>query len=155
MNLNDLVLNIVLSITASFIFWLLTFKISFTKIIFSKSLAQTQDSRIYPGKVCGYRVRFANIGYRDLFELTMLVKLVIADGTRDHILIPDISSSGKQHFITFLPGKITYKKSNKSNKSNMRTVTFYPSEDMQQELSKETLINELVNAPNYPVGYFL
>lgn len=133
MSWNSIVLNIVLSIIASFCFWLLTFKISFTKVIFANSLAKPDNTLTDVKKVYGYRVRFANVGYRDLMEITMVVKMVIAEGVRDHIFFLDISNSGKQNFITFLPGMITNKI---KRRSNMRTLTIYPSETMQHELSK-------------------
>ena len=44
MNWSDVVLNILLSITASFYFWFLTFKISFTKVIFANSLAKADNT---------------------------------------------------------------------------------------------------------------
>lgn len=133
MSLNDIIFNILLSITASFFFWIFTFKVSFAKIVFSKYLAKPDDTLSDNRKLYGYRFRFINIGYRDLIELTVTIKIVIAGDTRSHVLVPDISNFQRHNFITFLPGMITYKF---NRRSNMRTMTFYPSESMQNELSK-------------------
>lgn len=134
MSLNEIILSIGLSITASFIFWLFSFKVSFTKIIFANSLAKPDDTLTDDRKLQGYRFRFANVGFRDLIELNVAVKMVIRDGNRNHVVMPDISNSGQQSFTTFLPGIITYKL---KKGSNMRTMTFYPSETMRKELSKD------------------
>lgn len=133
MNWGNIILNIVLSITASFVFWVLTFKISFAKVIFANSLAKASNTLTKDRKLYGYRLRFANVGYRDLIEMTIVVKMTISDGARKHVFFLDVSNSGSQCFITFLPGIITKMK---KKKSNIRTLTIYPSEAMQQELSK-------------------
>lgn len=142
MNWNNIILNIVLSITASFFFWLLTFKISFTNVIFANNLVKSDNILADDRKLYGYRVRFANVGYRDLMEITMVVKMTIAGGARDHIIFLDISKSGKQNFITFLPGMITNKL---KGRSNIRTFTIFPSESMQYELSKSKYPEKIRN----------
>lgn len=134
MSLDEIILSIGLSIAASFVFWLFSFKVSFTKIIFANSLAKPDDTLTDDRKLQGYRFRFANVGFRDLIELDVTVKMVIEIGTRNCILRPDISNSGEHSFVTFLPGIITYKL---KKGSNMRTMTFYPSESMRKELSKD------------------
>lgn len=140
MNWSNVVLNILLSITASFCFWLLSFKISFTKVIFANRLAKPDNTLTDVRKLYGYRVRFANVGYRDLMEMTMVVKMSISEGVRDHIFFLDISDYGEQSFITFLPGMITKKI---KGRSNVRTFTIYPSESMQHELSKSKYPKEI------------
>lgn len=130
----NIIPSIVVSLLASWIFWSCSFKLSLTKVIFSKYLAKPDDTLTDNRKSYGYRFRFANIGRRDLIELTVTIKFIIPDGTRDHILVPEISNSGKQAFMTFLPGRRTHKK---YGRSNVRTMTFYPSESMIHELSKK------------------
>ncbi len=133
MNWSSVILNIFLSFVASFFFWILTFKISFTKIIFSEKLVKSKNSLTDNRKSYGYRVRFANIGLRDLMEITMIAKLVIKTDIRDLVYFLDISNFGEQYFIPFLPGVLT----NKIEKqSSLRTLTLYPSETMQHELCK-------------------
>lgn len=133
MSKGDIILNILLSITASLVFWFLTFKLSLTKVIFSTRLAKP-DNTLTDLKRRGLRVRLANIGLRDLIEGTLVVKMVIQTDTRGYIFFADISNSGQQDFTTVLPGFI----SNKLKKvSNIRTVTFYPSDKMQHEFSKK------------------
>ena len=134
MSWNEIIYNILLSITASFFFWIFTFKISFTKVIFDKRLVKADNTLTDVKKSYGYRLRFANVGFRDLIELTMVVKLVINDPTCNHICFLDISNSGQQNFMTALPSIITYKI---KKLSNIRTLTIYPSDSMQHELSKK------------------
>lgn len=134
MNGSDIALNILLSITASFFFWVATFKVSFTKVIFSKYLAKPDDTLTDVRKSYGYRIRIANVGIRALIEVTMVAKLIIKDSACNYVFFLDISNSGKQNFMTFLPNFLTYKF---KKRSNMRTVTCYPSETMMHELSKK------------------
>ena len=133
MNWNDIFLNVLISITASLFFWLATFKISYTRVIFSMNLAKPDNTITDVRKSYGYRVRFANIGLRDLIEVSVAAKLIILDGARDYIFNLDVSNSGEQYFIPFLPGIITNRK---KKRSNMRIITLYFSESMLHELTK-------------------
>lgn len=134
MNWYDIVYSILLSIIASFIFWLFTFKFSFTKVIFSKKLVKPNDTLTDNRKNYGYRVRYANVGHRDLMEVSIYAKLVINGVNRNHIFFLDVSNSGKQGFITVLSG---FTRRKKKQGSFCRTMTLYPSESMQHELSKK------------------
>lgn len=134
MNWGNAILNIFFSFIASFFFWILTFKISFTKIIFSEKLVKSKNSLTDHRKAYGYRVRFANIGLRDLMEITLVAKLVIKSDIRDFVCFLDIANFGEQYFIPFLPGILTNKM---KKKSSLRTLTLYPSETMQHDLCKK------------------
>ncbi len=139
MSMRDILLNLLLSFTASFFFWILSFKISLTNVIFSTCLAKPENA-ITDLKHKGLRVRFANIGLRDLIEGTMVIKMVINEDTRGYIFFLDISNSGTRDFTTVLPGRI----SNMFKEvSNIRTVTFYPSDSMQHELSKKVFPKQI------------
>ena len=130
----DILLSICLSIIASFIFWVLTFKISFTKVIFSKNLVKSDFSIDRIHKSYGYRFRIANIGYRDLIELNIVAKLLIKNDKSKHICFLDISNLGEQYFVTSLAG---FKSRRKRKESFLLTLTLYPSESMQHELTKK------------------
>lgn len=134
MNGFDIIYSILLSMAASFIFWLLTFKISLTKIIFSKNLVKPDDTITDIEKNYGYRVRFANIGYRDLIEVNIYARLIINGIKRNHIFFLDVSSPGKQGFVTVLS---KFSLHNRKQGTYSRTMTLYPSESMQHELTKK------------------
>ena len=134
MNYMDVLFNILISITASFFFWLISFKVSFTKVIFANHLANPDDTFTNMKEFYGLRVRFANVGLRDLIEITVVVKMAINDDTRDYTFLLDIADSGEQTFITFMPGILTNKI---KKRSSLRTYTIYPSKSMQHELSKK------------------
>ncbi len=70
--LPSITVSILTSIIASLIFWFFSFKISRTKVIFSDKLIKSDA--IKPG---GYRIKIANVGKRDLIEITMVAKLKI------------------------------------------------------------------------------
>lgn len=134
MNWKDIIFNILISITASFFFWLLTFKLSFVKIIYANCLVKSENTLTSVKKPYGYRFRVANIGIRDLVEITIVAKLIIKDTTRSHICELDISNSGTDIFVTDFPGIISYKI---KGCSNIKTLTLYPSDSMRNELSKK------------------
>ena len=84
--MKDIFLNIFISLFSAWFFWILTFKISRTNIIFADQLIKSD--RIKKG---GYRFKFANIGYRDLTEVTVAAKLRIK-GTNSNQVVPlDVS----------------------------------------------------------------
>lgn len=134
MDWSNIISNIFFSFVASLFFWILTFKISFTKIIFSEKLVKSKNSLTDAKKTYGYRVRFANIGFHDLTEITLVAKLVINAGTRDFVYFLDIANFREHYFITSIPGILTNRI---KNMSNIRTLTLYPSETMLHELSKK------------------
>ena len=136
----DILLSVLLSIVASFIFWVLTFKISFAKILFSKNLVKSNFTVDGIQKRYGYRFRIANIGYRDLIELNIVAKLSIKNGESKHICFLDISNLGEQYFVTYLAG---FKSRKKRKESFLLTVTLYPSETMQHELTKKIYPKEI------------
>lgn len=134
MDWNEVLLNILLSIISAGIFWCISFKISRTKIIFSDKLIKS--NAIKPG---GYRIKIANVGKRDLIEITMVAKLKIRvnNGTQDFFL--DISGTGTQSFITILAGMKSYKK---EGRSNFRILTLFSSKSSQKRLKKLMNVND-------------
>lgn len=126
--------SIIISIISSFIFWVLTFKISRTKVIFSKVLVKPNDTLTDIKKNYGFRIRYANIGHRDLIEVSVYAKLVIHNIERNHIFFLDVSSPGKEGFVTIL-SRFSIK--NRKEGSYCRTMTLYPSDSLQHELSKK------------------
>lgn len=133
MSWHDVVLSVLLSIVASYIFWILTFKVSFAKVIFSNNLVKSDFTYDGIQKFYGYRFRIANIGYRDLIELNIVAKLSIKNDKSKHICFLDISNLGEQYFVTSLAG---FKSRKKLKESFLLTLTLYPSESMQHELTK-------------------
>lgn len=98
-SLSDTLSSIFISILASYLFWTLTFKISFTKVIFAKYLVRS-DASTYE-KTYAYRMTFANIGYRDLIELKVIAKLVIKDNNTTHSSFLNISGNKRRLLLPF------------------------------------------------------
>lgn len=128
MNWNEVLLNIIISIVAAGIFWFISFKFSRTKIIFSDNLIKSNAIR--PG---GYRIKIANVGKRDLIEVTVVAKLKIKinNSTQDFFL--DITGTGTQTFITILAGMKLHKK---DGRSNYRILTLFAPKSSQKRLKK-------------------
>lgn len=83
---NGVLLDFILSLISAAFFWIISFKYSRTKIIFSKQLIKSDA--IKPG---GYRIKIANVGKRDLIEITVIAKLKIK-----------INNSTQVFFLIFL-----------------------------------------------------
>ena len=118
--------SIFLSIFASGIFWLFTFKISRTNIIFSDKLIKSKES-----EKSVYRIRIANIGYRDLIEVNIIAQLKIKLGETNEIYNLDISEGDYQKFIPVLPGMKTYRT---RKLTNIKILKFYIPKFLQKEL---------------------
>lgn len=111
------------------VFWILTFKVSRTYIIFADQLIKSD--RIKKG---GYRFKFANIGYRDLIEVTVAAKLRIK-GTNSNQVVPlDVTGYGGGGFVIILPGMKTYYKL--KGFGNIRIMLVFMSKSAQKRLSK-------------------
>lgn len=67
--------SVVVSLVAAYLFWLLSFYISRTKVRFSKYIVKSSDS----GERYRYQVKFINIGNRDLLEVICMVRLTVPD----------------------------------------------------------------------------
>lgn len=130
MNWKEIFFNIFISFTASLFFWLLTFKLSFTKIIFAHNLVKSENALSNNTKSYGYKFRIANIGLRDLIEISIIAKLAIKGGTHDYICFLNIDNCGLQSFVTALP-------SINKKRSSIRTFAIYPTQRLQNELSKK------------------
>lgn len=85
-------------------------------------------------KSYGYRFRIANIGYRDLIEVNIVAKFGIKNDKSKYICFLNISNSEEQYFVTCLPG---YKSRKMRKKIFLLTLTLYPSESLQHELTKK------------------
>lgn len=130
-NWSDVWTNILLSLIASYCFWFLTFRISLTNIIFAKYLAKAYKPAD-ANEPYSYRIRFANIGYRDLIELTILAKLVIKENTHNRVFFMNVTRHEKEGLVVVLPSIVTYKI---KKRSNLRTMTLHISESMKEGLS--------------------
>ena len=129
MEFGDIFLNIFISLFSAYFFWILTFKISRTNVIFADKLIKSD--RIKKG---GYRFKLANIGYRDLIEVTVVAKLRIK-GTNSNQVVPlDVSGYGGGGFIIILPGMKTYFKLN--GFGNIRIMSVFMSKSAQERLFK-------------------
>lgn len=131
MDWQDIFWNIFISLVASSFFWFLSFKLSFTRVIFASVLEKSAD----PLEKGAYRYRFrmANIGMRDLIEVTVVAKLSITCETLNRIAFLDIGGSGETGFVTVLGGGAPYRK---NHFKCTRTLTVSPAESMFQEFSK-------------------
>lgn len=120
--------SIVVSIFASAVFWALTFKISPTDVRFALNLERSPNVFGWPGY--RYRVRFANLGSRDLIEVSIVVKMTIERPAYNQITY---LNCGDQNFLPILnrwPRQFT------NASYPIRTLEIYPSDVMCRELSK-------------------
>lgn len=76
MTWSDIVFNIAISILSSAIFWLLTFVITRTKVIFAEVIEQSMVESCPDGDPM-YRIRIMNIGKRNLLEIDYCAKIRI------------------------------------------------------------------------------
>lgn len=76
MTWSDILFNIAISILSSAIFWLLTFVITRTKVIFAEVIEQSMVESCPDGDPM-YRIRIMNIGKRNLLEIDYCAKIRI------------------------------------------------------------------------------
>ena len=79
-----ILMSILVSLVASTIFWLLTFKIKRVHITFSKFITKSLNTGEYIGKN-RYRIKFINSGSNDLTEVQFIVRLAIKEKAQ-HII---------------------------------------------------------------------
>lgn len=76
MTIGGIVLSILCSVIASFMFWIFTFLISGTKVKFAEHIEKSPDIYGMPDRY-RYRMKFVNAGRRDLLEVTCIVRLIV------------------------------------------------------------------------------
>lgn len=76
MTIIGVLFNVFCSVVASFVFWILTFRISRTKVKFAEHIEKSPDVYDDPDRY-RYRIKLVNIGDRDLLEVTCLVRLIV------------------------------------------------------------------------------
>lgn len=137
----SLILGIIASLAASVVFWLLTFKISGTAVIFSevieRSISATDE------KCPRYRIRIANNGNRDLIEVSIKAKIIVRL-SKDNTTFLDVGNGG---YMAILPRR-------KKGKIQTSTVTIYPGELALGEYKKSfycSSIREKAEAGNLSV----
>lgn len=76
MTIDGIFFSILCSVVASFVFWILTFHISRTKVKFAECIEKSPDIYGVPDQY-RYRMKLVNIGSRDLLEVTCIVRLIV------------------------------------------------------------------------------
>lgn len=120
--------NILISLFSAFLFWLLTFKYSPTEAAFSSQLEKSRSALGLPYH--RYRIRIANLGIRDLIEVSMVARLKIRQTNYNGVVQLAIGNKG------FLPVLRHYPILTHKNQNCIHTLTIYPTEAARRELSK-------------------
>ncbi len=124
----NLTVSALVSLFSAFIFWILTFKISLTDIAFSSKLEKSKSSLGRPYH--RYRVRIANLGLRDLIEISIVARLEIDLGDRSGVTQLAVGNQGFSPILRHCP------LSCRKETVYSYTVTLFPSEVTRGELSK-------------------
>lgn len=74
--LNTIVVSVLTSLIASVIFWVLTYVVTGTKVVFSECIEKQKNEE---GRY-KYRIRIMNCGSRDLFEVSFFARVIITRG---------------------------------------------------------------------------
>ena len=74
--INDILIPIILSMLSAYVFWVLTFVVTYTKVVFSDTIEKSIFEKAEDGSPI-FRVRVMNIGRRDLMEVVYTAKLRI------------------------------------------------------------------------------
>lgn len=101
MDLFNVVISFLTSLFASFLFWLLSFKISLADITFSAALERSKN--VSKGPYHRYRVRIANLGLRDLTEITIAAKLTIMNGGFRNVTHLAVGNQGSRPVLHHRP----------------------------------------------------
>lgn len=118
----NIILGISASIIASFVFWLFSFRISRTKVIFSKNIEKSKNTGEYPGKN-RYRIMMLNSGKRDLIEVSFMVKISInREGTTNYTYL----KLGNDNRLPVMYGKAHQFKNLESRCAHKLTIRFSP-----------------------------
>ncbi len=128
MTIISVISNIAISILASFVFWMLTFVITHTKIIFSTKIEKSLFEKHQDGDPI-YRVRIMNIGRRDLIDISYTAKVEIYINGRKRT---SYLSLGDEQTVPIFKGKDRKKK----KKYSTYMPGIYVSDVARQEFSK-------------------
>ena len=129
----SVILGIVSSIVASAVFWYVFFRISQTNVEFSPIIAKSKSTGEYPGDI-RYRIKLINSGYRDLIEITMLVKISIKMSKNKASNYTYIGI-GNESMLPLLRGRRYQYRS--KGLSCAHTLTLYPIETTIKEFQKD------------------
>ncbi|WP_324822226.1 hypothetical protein [Sinanaerobacter sp. ZZT-01] len=122
--------SIFTSIVASFLFWILTFRISRTKVNYSSIIEKSKNTQEYPGEY-RYRIKLINSGNRDLIEVSLLAKISLKLGKITNYTYLGI---GNDNTLPILHGK-RYQKKN-AGLSYAHKLTLYPTQTTLNEFKK-------------------
>lgn len=97
----SILFDIAVSIAASWFFWLLSFVITHTHVVFSDRIEKKRLPE--DGRGIRYRIRLSNIGRRDLMEATLTAKITVRlqDGTTNSTYL----GVGEEQTIPVLEGR--------------------------------------------------
>lgn len=107
------------SVLAAWFFWIASYKLSSIRLVFSEKLEKRKDVRAGKENQYRYRIKVANIGRRDLFEVYMIAKLKVKtpDGRTNTTYFP----IGEEIVIPVLKRKNKMKKM-RENKKKYRST---------------------------------
>ena len=79
MTIDEIIISIICSVIASFVFWILTFRISRTKVLFSECIEKSSDVFENPDDF-RYRVKLINVKRTDLIDVSFIVRFSVSRG---------------------------------------------------------------------------
>lgn len=129
--LYGILVAIICSVIASYLFWLFSFKATNVKLIFAYQIERSKSTQA--GTNSRYRLKIINVGKRDLLELNIIAKLSIQ---RNKIKNNCYLRLGHQEIIPILYGKKHQNEINNKNKGFAWTLQFHLTDDFLQEFSK-------------------
>lgn len=131
--LSSIILGVFASLIASVVFWLLSYYYTGTNIVFSPKIEKSSGMGNRAGKY-RYRIRFRNIGHRDFFEVSMMVKLTSGN---------DYTFLGIGNNDNILPN-IAGQKSAKKGMKSIHTLTIFPNATTMREFTKKKYPEEII-----------
>ncbi len=131
--IGTIVWGVLASTIASFIFWILTFRISRTKLAFSSVIEKSINAGEYR-----YRVKLINSGKRDLIEVSFLTKIEIK---RKYNVNFTYLGLGNDNMLPILHGK-GFQKRNSGLKCGMN-LTLYTTQTTLNEFKKPFYFKEI------------
>lgn len=127
----NMILAIICSVIASYLFWLYSFKKTRVKVIFSDQIEKSKSKHNINNY--RYRLKIINIGKRDLHELSFVAKLSIR---RKRSTNSSFLRLGHQEIIPILYGKKHQNKKENKHIGFSWTLQFHLTDDFFQEFSK-------------------
>lgn len=143
---------LLVSLLAAYVFWKLSFKYSNIEILFSDKLEKRKDVRAGKQDQYRYRLRIANIGRRDLFEVYMIARMTVNtyDGRTNTTYFP-VGEEGTIPVLTKSYNrkkreeyKNIYKKSGVWKRHTVYTYGLYINEIAYNEYSKDFYEEEII-----------